>query len=159
MRILLVLALAACGGGEKASGERAPREPAAGAKPVRVELAWVVSAAPTEVKEVESKLVLRVIRPGGDDKGEMHELGVWWRAQQAVIELVAVTSPGGPLLFRTRAEFGSDGDLTKGPEFEVLRERDGAVIVRGKDEDTPWRQLERVEVPVTTPVEAQQPAQ
>jgi len=61
------------------------------------------------------------------------------------------------VLFRTRAEFGDDGDLTKGPEFEVVREKDGAVIVRGKDEDTPWRQLERVEVPVTTPVEARQP--
>lgn len=160
MRILLVLALAACGGrgGEKAGGERAPVEPAAAAaEPVRVELAWVVSAAPTEVKEVECKLVLRVIRPGGDEKGEMHEVGVWWRTQQAVIEMVEVKNASGPLLFRTRAEFGADGDLTKGPEFEVVRERDGAVIVRGKDEDTPWRQLERVEVPVTTPVEARRP--
>jgi len=157
MRILLVLAMAACGGGggEKASGERAPL--AAAAEPVRVELAWVVSAAPTEVKEVECKLVLRVIRPGGDEKGELHEVGAWWRAQPGAIEMVEVKNASGPVLFRTRAEFGSDGDLTKGPQFEVVREQDGALIVRGKDEDTPWRQLERVEVPPPTPVEARQP--
>jgi hypothetical protein len=87
----------------------------------------------------------------------MHEVGEWWRAQQAVIEPVEVKNASGPVLFRTRAEFGSDGDLTKGPAFEVVRERDGAVIVRGKDEDTPWRQLERVEVPQATPVEARRP--
>jgi len=88
----------------------------------------------------------------------MHEVGVWWRAQRAMIELVAVKSARGPVLFHTAAEFGSDGDLTKAPEFEVVREKDGAVIVRGKDEDTPWRQLERVEVPPATAVEPQKPA-
>jgi hypothetical protein len=87
----------------------------------------------------------------------MHEVGVWWRAQQGAIELVDVKSASGPVLFRTRAEFGSDGDLTHEPEFEVVREKDGAVVVRGKDEDTPWRQLERVEVPAATPVEARRP--
>ncbi len=158
MRILVVVAMAACGGGGGAkAGGQAPAAPAAGAKPVRVELAWVVSAAPTEVKDVECKLVLRVIRPGGDGTGEMHEVGAWWRAQQGAIEMVEVKNTSGPVLFRTRADFGADGDLTKGPEFEVVRETDGAVIVRGKDEDTPWRQLERVEVPVTMPVEARQP--
>src|SRR5262245_38954348 len=157
MRILLVLAIAACGGGAKTGEERVSLEPAAAAEPVRVELAWVVSAAPTEVKEVECKLVLRVIRPGGDEKGEMHEVGAWWRAQRTAIEMGEVKSARGQGRFRTRGACGDEGDLTKGPEFEVVREKDGAVIVRGKDEDTPWRQLERVEVPVTTPVEARQP--
>jgi hypothetical protein len=156
MRWVLVLAeVAACGGGRgEREAERAPLEPVAAAEPVRVELAWVVSAAPTEVKEVECKLVLRVVRPGGDEKGEMHELGVWWRAQQGVIEVVEVTSARGAVLFRTEAAFGAEGDLTRAPAFEVVREPGGAVVVRGKDEDTPWRQIERVEIPATTPVEA-----
>src|SRR5262245_39661578 len=103
MRIMLVLAMAACGsgGGEK----RALPEPAApAAEPVRVELAWLLSAAPTEVKEVECQLVLRVIRPGGDQNGEIHEVGVWWRAQQAAIELVDAKLASGPVLFQTKAE-------------------------------------------------------
>ena len=153
-----IAAVAACGGGGGSGpAERAPLEAKAAGEPVQIELAWVVSAAPTEVKEVESKLVLRVVRAGSGAKEEMHELGAWWRTQQTVIEMVEVKSADGPVFFRTAAEFGSDGDLTKGPTFEVVREPSGAVIVRGRDEDTPWRQLERVDVPAQTPVEARQP--
>ena len=119
MRVVAMMALvvAACGGGagsgggggkEAAKPERAPLDPAA--KPVQIELAWVVTQAPTEVKETECTLVLRVIRPGVP-KDEMHQMGAWWREQK----------------------------------------------VLGKDDDTPWRQIERVEVPVTTPVEARAP--
>lgn len=164
MRVAAMMAVvvAACGGGgggggggkEAATPERAPLDPAA--KPVQIELAWVVTEAPTEVKETECTLVLRVIRPGVP-KDEMHQMGAWWRQQKVLITLVEAKSPVGPLFYRTEAVFGSDGDLTKGPQFEVVREKDGAVIVRGKDEDTPWRQIERVEVPVTTPVEARAP--
>ena len=153
-RVAVVALVVACGGG-KAEPERAPLEPRP--EPVAIELAWVVAAAPTEVKEVEAKLVLRVVRPGGAGKEAMHELGAWWRAQSAVIELVEPTSAEGPLFFRTEAVFGADGDLTKGPHFEVLREKGGAVIARGRDEDTPWRQLERIEIPTETPVEARRP--
>jgi hypothetical protein len=154
----VVVVVAACGGGGGSGGaakpERAPLDPAA--KPVQIELAWVVTSAPTEVKETECTLVLRVIRPGVP-KDEMHQMGAWWREQKVLIALVEMKSADGPLFYRTEAVFGSDGDLTKGPEFEVVREKDGAVIVRGRDEDTPWRQIERVEVPATTPVEARAP--
>jgi hypothetical protein len=150
--VVVVALVVGCGGG-KAEPERAPLEPRP--EPVEIELAWVVAAAPTEVKEVEAKLVLRVVRAA---KGQqMHELGAWWRAQSAVIELVEPTSAEGPLFFRTEAVFGADGDLTKGPRFEVLREAGGAVIARGRDEDTPWRQLERLDIPAQTPVEARRP--
>lgn len=158
---MMAVVVVACGGGGCGGGgggaakpERAPLDPAA--KPVQIELAWVVTSAPTEVKETECTLVLRVIRPGVP-KDEMHQMGAWWRAQKVLISLVEMKSAGGPLFYRTEAVFGSDGDLTKGPEFEVVREKDGAVIVRGRDEDTPWRQIERVEVPATTPVEARAP--
>ena len=165
MRVVAMMALvvAACGGGagsgggggkEAAKPERAPLDPAA--KPVQIELAWVVTQAPTEVKETECTLVLRVIRPGVP-KDEMHQMGAWWREQKVLITLVEMKSAYGPVFYRTEAVFGSDGDLTKGPQFEVMREKDGPVIVRGKDEDTPWRQIERVDVPVTTPVEARAP--
>lgn len=152
--VAVVALVAACGGG-KAEPERAPLGPRP--EPVGIELAWVVAAAPTEVKEVEAKLVLRVVRAGGAKEGEMHELGAWWRAQTAVIDLVEPTSAEGPVFFRTEAVFGSDGDLTKGPRFEVVREPGGAVIARGRDDDTPWRQLERLDIPAQTPVEARRP--
>ncbi len=151
--------VAACGGGGGSGpAERAPLEAKPAGQPVRIQLGWVVKSAPMEVKEVECKLVLRVVRPGSgaEEKEEMHELGAWWRAQIAAVEFVEVKSAGGPVFFRTNAEFGSDGDLTKGPEFEVVREG-GTVIVRGRDEDTPWRQIERVDVPEGTPVEARVP--
>ena len=161
MRIVLVAAaVAACGGGGGGKGGAAAGAPVEEGLPVRIELGWVVASAPTEVKEVECKLMLRVVRAGGAasrSKEEMHEMGLWWRAQIAAVEMVAVKHASGPVFFRTDAVFGSDGDLTKGPEFEVVRDPDGAVIVRGRDEDTPWRQLERIEVPPQTPVEARVP--
>ena len=161
MRILLAVAVmalmvVACGGGRGA--ERAPVDAKAGGGPVRIELAWVVAAAPTEVKEVECTLVLRVLRAGEARQGEMHELGKWWRAQPGAIELVEVKSASGPVFFRTEATFGEDGDLTTAPQFEVVREPGGRVIARGRDEDTPWRQLERIDVPRGTAVEARRPS-
>lgn len=154
--VAVIALVVACGGG-KAEPERASIDGKPAAQPVGIELAWLVAAAPTEVKEVEAKLVLRVVRAGGAKEGEMHELGAWWRAQAAVIELVEPTSAEGPVFFRTEAVFGSDGDLTKGPRFEVVREPGGAVIARGRDDDTPWRQLERLDIPAKTPVEARRP--
>ena len=155
LRLVSILSAVAASSGCGAGKARAPAD--AAGQPVWIELAWVVAAAPTEVKEVGCKLVLRVAHADSAKKADLHELGTWWRAQTAAVELVQVKNASGPIFFRTAATFGEDGDLTKGPEFEVVRERDGAVIVRGKDEDTPWRQLERVEVPARTPVEARQP--
>lgn len=46
--------------------------------------------------------------------------------ETALIALVEMKSAEGPVFYRTEAMFGSHGDLTKGPEFEVVREKDAS---------------------------------
>ena len=85
------------------------------------------------------------------------EVGRWWRRQATLIELVEPAPAGGSALFHTAAVMGSDGELTYEPQFEVLREPAGALVVRGRDRDTPWQELARVSLPASTRVQPRMP--
>lgn len=51
----------------------------------------------------------------------------------------------------------SSSELTDEPKVEVLREPAGALVVRGRDKDTPWQELTRVSLPANTRVEPRMP--
>lgn len=52
---------------------------------------------------------------------------------------------------------GQDGELTNEPQFEVLREPVGALVVRRCERDTQWQELARVSLPASTRVQPKMP--
>lgn len=122
---------------------------------VKVDLAWVLTNTFTEIAEIECMLAMRVIDEHG--KETLHQVGRWWRQQATMIEPVEPAPTGEAVLFRTAASAGQDGELTSEPQFEVLREPTGALVVRGRDNDTPWQELARVSLPASTRVQPHMP--
>ncbi|MBZ5710026.1 hypothetical protein [Nannocystis pusilla] len=156
MRTLVTVAIGlvlGCG----SSGPITSPEPVAPAEApvIKVYVAWVLTAAPTELDVIECMLTLLVIDEHG--KETLHQVGRWWRLQTTLYEPVEPTPPGEPALFRTAAVMGSGGQLTDEPQFEVLREPAGALVVRGRDKDTPWQELAHVSLPASTRVRPQMP--
>ena len=56
-------------------------------------------------------------------------------------------------LFTTTANVGSGDEPRKDPEFEVVRETRGDVVLSGRSGRGPWRELARVPFPAATKVE------
>src|SRR5580704_13332068 len=117
---------------------------------VKVGCAWVVASAPTEVRQVGAILAVQIVEASGERRAI--QVGTWWRSQRTLVEIVAPSAAPG-VLFETKADFGSVDEPHDAPEFQIVREVRGDLVVQGRSASGPWRELARVPVSVEAKVE------